>query len=189
MTSIGRASFDPWTSSFSTSVCQTQPYDQATSTLQLANGSFYASQFVAQNTITSSAIQLAFSTAGVGGTLFRAGLYTVASDLAMTLVARTSGSFSDCTTTGLVSLAFNTTGGYPATYAIGQGDVFAIGLIGTGATTAYGIKYQNIAVAPGSGQTIHRVKRALVVTGQTDCPTSVASTASWNTILPWAAAA
>jgi len=75
------------------------------------------------------------NTAGSGLTLARMGLYTVADDQNVTLVARTANDttlFAATNTTYTRSL--DTTGGYPASYSLVAGTRYAVGVIVVGTT-------------------------------------------------------
>lgn len=120
---------------------------------------------------------LVSSTAPSGQTLSRLGLYTVDGSGNLTLVARTANLSATITAAFTrYTPALDTTGGYPASYALARGARYAIGYIQVGGTAA-SIRGLNatdsatLAVSPflcGN------------VTGQTDLPTSVSAAAIGN---------
>lgn len=76
-------------------------------------------------------------TAGVGGSLARMGLFTQDGSGNLTMVARTA---SDATLWSIsfttYERALDTTGGFPASYAITRGNLYALGAIWVGSGTA-----------------------------------------------------
>lgn len=120
-------------------------------------------------------------TAWTGHTLARMGLYTVDTAGAVTLVAQTA---SDTTLFIAAQTAYqrslDTTGGFPASYALVAGQRYAVGVIGVGQTAGQlrgGSSSSVLAQrAPIMGGTIG--------SGLTDLPTTGTITATGN--YPWA---
>ena len=87
------------------------------------------------------------STAGTGNTLSRIGLYTVTSvsstNADFALVARTASNVIAHTATSVQEAILDTTGGYPATYTLTAGSLYAFAVIMVGASV--GALYQSSA--------------------------------------------
>lgn len=165
------------------------PYllEDAYGTGSLTSGNFYATAFVADKSITVSNFMVNLVTAMAGGTLFRLSLYTVAANDAWTLVARSGGTITDATTAGVTTIAFNTTGGYAATYALVAGTKYATGVCQVGGTTIPVIRNKSVGAAPPLSTPAYAFKRVGFVGGAGDCPTSVAFNQPWGTTMPWIA--
>jgi hypothetical protein len=90
--------------------------------------------FTATETINSSSISLYTTTAGASNSL-RFGLYTVSNaelaSASLTLVARTASTAFTTTTANFSTRAFDTTGGFPASYTLTAGTRYAVGVIAT----------------------------------------------------------
>jgi hypothetical protein len=102
-----------------------------------SSGFMLASQFVAPvaNTITKLGFGVGNTPVSAGLTLARLGLYTVAANGDMTLVARTaSDTTMGNTALSLYQAALNTTGGYPASYTYIPGQRYAHAIINVGTT-------------------------------------------------------
>jgi hypothetical protein len=100
-------------------------------------------------------------------------------------VARSSGNVSDATTGGLRTIAFNTTGDYPATYTLTAGALYGVGVCHVGSTTAPVLRKRDMGISPPLGTPIYAFKRSLFVSGANECPTTIAATASWSIQLFW----
>jgi hypothetical protein len=121
-------------------------------------------------------------TAAVTPTLARLGLYTVAANGDLTLVARTASDTALFNATfTLFERSLSTTGGYPATYALTAGSVYAVAQIVVGAATLPALYSANV---PGVAATWDPVL-CQTRTGQTDLPTSMtaASLAGASTLI------
>ena len=124
--------------------------------------------------------------AGTGGPhQTRLGLYTVDSDGDLTLVARTSQGLRWTTTHFAQEDAFDTTGGYPATYTLQYGLRYAIGIIynlngATGATMPELLRYESSAPNQAARGLLmsYSPRMAGLIAGQTDLPTSLAGFSS-----------
>ena len=128
------------------------------------------------------------ATAAAGGTLRRYGLYTVASDGALQIVARTA---SDTTRLAAANTWYprqlDTTGGYPASYTLQMGLVYAVAQLCVGTTTQPAICSRSVGagmIAGGFPSTasgtpsvsnVHDRWIHGYLNGQTDLPTTVAS--------------
>lgn len=127
-----------------------------------------------QNTTVSTILTYSGSTAaGATPSLVRVGLYTVASNGDLTLVARSASDTAMYAGTQTeYPKALDTTGGYPASYTLVPGTRYAGAVIVvTGATAptltgATGIPAAGLARAP---------RLTAAFTGQTDLPTSIAT--------------
>ena len=145
----------------------------------LTSGSVYFTFFSPMWGATVNSISVASAlTLTTGASLIRFGLYTFDEGTGgVTLVARTAASttiFASPST--LATLTFNTTGGYPATYALVPGSRYALGVIIVAATP--GTVYTAYASQPAVLSTL--APRTMgVVAAQTDLPaTATVSTAS-----------
>lgn len=124
--------------------------------------------------------------AGVGITLARMGLYTVAADGSLTLTARTAADATLWTATNTVytrPLAENATGAALTSYPVAAGTRYAFATLHVGSTTA-----PNLAGIAGYAPIEALTPRMFAyLTGQTDMPATVAAatinanTASANT--------
>lgn len=152
-----------------------------------SNGIFYATVFTSGRTFSASNITMICSTGGTdtgGTTTRRMGLYTVSGNT-LTLVARTASDATLFNTTGTVyTKAFDTTGGYPASYTLVTGTSYAVGAIAynTGGTfnapTVSGVSTQAASLL-----TPYFIDFA---TSQTDLPTSRTLAASSLAASIWA---
>jgi hypothetical protein len=108
-------------------------------------------------------------TAGVGTTLARMALFSVASNGNATLLARTA---SDTTLAAATftdyTKAFDTTGGYPANYALVAGTRYALGILLVGSSTA--AQVYGASVSPSANSWLPWASMA--VAAQTDIATS-----------------
>ena len=154
----------------------------------LTSGSVYFTFFSPMWGATVNSISVASAlTLTTGASLIRFGLYTFDEGTGVaTLVARTASSttvFASAST--LATLIFNTTGGYPATYALVPGTRYALGVI-------------VVAVTPGTVYTAYSSQPAVlsnlaprtmgVVAAQTDLPatatvTTSSSIGAWGRLL------
>lgn len=148
-------------------------------------GNCNGTAFVADRSLTVSNFIVALDTAQVGGSLFRLGLYTVASDDTWTLVARSSGNATDAVTAGVITVAFNTTGGYPASYVLSAGGLYGIGVCHVGSSTAPVLRKRDMGIAPPLGSPIYAFKRSLFVSGGNECPATIAANTPWSIQLFW----
>lgn len=166
-----------------------QPFlqEDAYSNATITTGNFYASALIADKSLTVSNFVVGVVTAMVGGTLFRLGLYTIDSVDAWTLVARSSGAIGDISTNGLVTVAFNTTGGYPATFTTITGAKYGLGLCQAGATTVPNFIRKTLVVTDPNATPVYAFKRCVFIGGAGDCPTTVAAAQGWGTFMPWIA--
>lgn len=111
-----------------------------------------------------------WSPGAAGATLARIGLYTADASDNLTLVARSANDTSIATATfSLYGVALDTTGGYPATYDIVEGQRYAIGLVFVGTTTQPGIL--SAMMTGAAAATAPRMSGFLA--SQTDLPSSV----------------
>lgn len=137
----------------------------------LVNGAVSLQYFVAPTLqAMTKFVAVVRGTAAAGTTLARMGLYSVAANGDLTLVARTANNTSLFNATFTVNTqAMDATGGYVTTYTPVVGSAYAIGLIVVGTSTApvlYGTSI-NGAIATWDPP----VNRKL--TGQTDLPASI----------------
>jgi hypothetical protein len=143
-----------------------------------ATGTAALTMFRAEKTITVGNVSMITGASTSSGlTLARIGLYTIDGSGNATLVARTASDttlFNSSTT--LYTRAFATAGGYPATYKIHQGSLYAIGVICVGSS---GGNYQSTLILSAStviGDLMGLSPRlAGNLNSQTDLPTSIAS--------------
>ncbi len=107
------------------------------SQLSLVNSSVMLTSFIAPWTKQINALTLHNNnSAGVGMTYAAMGLYTVAANGDLSLVARTDSDTSLMTATFTTyTRALSTTGGYPASYLMEYSQRYALGVLVTGATT------------------------------------------------------
>lgn len=129
-------------------------------------------------TTVSSISMKSGGTAGVSVTLAKFGLYSLSGSTA-TLLARTANDTTIGSATNTVyTRSFDTTGGYPATYTMQPGIVYAISLIFVASTTPtmYGLQ------PSGTGPIVSGSPFVTAVSTQTDLPTSVNPTVN-NTII------
>ena len=149
---------------------ETLPRVVATSNIAVTSGTAFFYAFTAQQYLTISAIRMVTgNAAAVGATLVRFGLYTVSGTGALALVARTASN------TTLLSATFSTytqnfdvTGGYPANYALVQGQRYAFGVIVVGASGNPAIYGASLGSTSGLSPTV-----AYSLAAQTDLPASV----------------
>lgn len=143
-----------------------------------ATGSAALTLFRAEKTITvGNVTMITGASASSGLSLARMGLYTIDGSGNATLVARTA---SDTTLfnsgSAVYTRAFSTAGGYPATYKIQQGSLYAIGVICVGTTGGNYLSTLILSASTVIGDLMGLSPRiAGNVTGQTDLPTSIAS--------------
>ena len=143
-----------------------------------ATGAACLTMFRAQKTITVGNVSMITGNSTSSGlTLARMGLYTIASNGDATLVARTASDttlFNSSTT--LYTRAFSTVGGYPATYKLQAGSLYAIGVICVGTS---GGNYQSSLILGASTVTGTLMAGTPRLCGnlnsQADLPTSIAS--------------
>jgi hypothetical protein len=155
------------------------PRDRITGTLTPTTGQLFLSYFTAYNAGPFTKLGWIVSAAGSGLTLVRLGLYTVAGNGDLTLVARTANDTTLGTTGGEVTRSLDTTGGFPASLSpvIGQRYAAANVSVGTPATV--------LGASLGNG-TVGAIAPRIngLFAGQADLPTtipsgSVAGTSSW----------
>lgn len=165
-----------------------QPFSVEDAYTSFAPGSTncYAVMFVARKDLVASSFLVLLSAAQVTGSLFRLGLYSVAANLSCTLVARSSGAIADAASSGFATIAFNTTGGYPASYSITSESVLAVGVCQNAAGTPPSLKAKSFGgFVPAGGNPMYTVKRSILVGAASDCPTTIAAGQAWGTQIPW----
>jgi hypothetical protein len=133
---------------------------------------------VPRTSMTVSKIRTVTGTSAASGlTLARNALYTVDSSNNLTLVARTANTATMWNSTNtVVTQSFDTTGGYPATYAVTAGVKYAIGLLGVGTTRPVFFGATGLATMFAQTPVFGHQQ-----TAQADLPTSVAvgALAAW----------
>lgn len=104
--------------------------------ITVGSGYIVLSTFTPLQDFTASNISMASTSAVTAGTLTRMGLFTWDDSTATaTLVARTANDTTIFTAaTTVYTRAFDTTGGYPASYTLKAGTRYAIGFICVGST-------------------------------------------------------
>ena len=140
-------------------------------TIALVNGVVSLQYFTAP-TIQAMTKFYAYTraTAAVGTTLARMGLYSVAANGDLTLVARTANTTTMFNTTFAPNtVAMDATGGYVSTYTPAVGGRFAIALLVVGTTTAPTL-YGTVSLPTLTGWDPVLNKK---LTGQTDLPASI----------------
>lgn len=151
----------------------------------LADGRVQFTYFTPVIDFTASRIEMyCGSTAATGATLIRMGLYTVANDDSLTLVAATANDTTLFSAANAVSSkGFDTSTGLPASYKLLAGKRYAIGIlvVGIGTSTVRGVSGDAVSMALSPG----RLNATL--TAQADIPNAV-SAASLGTsgLRPWA---
>lgn len=143
-----------------------------------ATGAACLTMFRAEKTITVGNVSMITGASTSSGlTLARMGLYTIDGSGNATLVARTASDttlFNSSTT--LYTRAFSTVGGYPATYKLQAGSLYALGVICVGTT---GGNYQSTLILSAStviGDLMGGSPRlAGNLNSQTDLPTTISS--------------
>lgn len=152
-----------------TSRIETLPRDMCSGSLTSVSGTVYFSYFTPLWDLTIDQLRAATSSAFSGLTLARMGLYTVAANGDVTLVARTASDTSlFASGNTLYPKALDTTGGYPATYDLVRGTRYAAANIVVGSSPGQ-LRGASLGVAI-TGVTPVLAKQ---VTGQADLPTSV----------------
>jgi hypothetical protein len=142
-------------------------------TAAAVSGTVYFTYFTPLIDLTISKIGFTSGTTlASGGTLIRFGLYTV-SGSTLTLVARTASNTSlFAAASTYYEQALNTTGGYPASYALVAGTRYVVAQVFVGTTPGTRIASSFLTAGQeGDGNT--RLRATLA--GQTDLPTSTAS--------------
>lgn len=155
---------------------------------QQANGTAYFTCFVPGRTFTASTITMATTIAATdtgGTTVRRMGLYSVnTSTNVATLQARTASDSTLFTSTTTYAKTFDTTGGYPATYSLTAGSMYAVGVITYNTGGTYGTAtLAGINVNVTGGLTPYLVDS---VGSQTDLPTTRTLTSSGASSSVWA---
>jgi hypothetical protein len=164
-------------------VIQPFPAEDAWATQTLTNGVFFGTVFVAtQGGTIGNFVMLQAGSMG-GATTNRCGLYTVAADQSMTLVART-GQLSG-SSAGWSVLPFNTTGGYAATVTIVAENVYCVGICQVAATTPPTIRAKSYVTVPLSSPALTLTKRSVNVPAANDCPASIAANAALDAAICW----
>lgn len=122
------------------------------------------------------------STAQVGASLVRLGLFTVNTTTnEITLVARTANDTTICATPNTAhARLFDTTGGFPASYQLVAGARYAVGLIVVGATTTPTLHTTGTGGAPLSLSP----RMNGLLTGRTDLPTTPVTPSTAGS-MPW----
>jgi hypothetical protein len=161
------ANLTAWTNQTSTAIETVPRTSLAFSGPGLVSGTVVFVFFTPLVTTTVSQISMnVISTAASGLTLARMGLFTFDESTA-TLVARTASDTTLFTSTRTTyTRAFNTTGGYPATYTLVAGTRYGVGVIAVGTTMPFlsgtTSPFELVSLAP-------RISAAR--TGQTDLAT------------------
>jgi hypothetical protein len=104
----------------------------AAGTFALSSGQMRLTYWTPYKTMSISNVQIHVSAQGSGVTLARMGLYTVDGSNNLTLVAQTANDTTIGATSGAVSRALSTAGGYPASYTMTLGSRYALGAIVVG---------------------------------------------------------
>lgn len=152
-------------------------------TAAAVSGTVYFTYFTPLIDLTISKIgYTSGTTLASGGTLIRFGLYTV-SGSTLTLVARTASNTSlFAAASTYYEQALNTTGGYPANYALVAGTRYAVAQVFVGTTPGTRIASSFLTAGQeGDGNT--RLRASLA--GQTDLPTSTSSQVFTGTFNIW----
>lgn len=133
-------------------------------------GVLWLSYFYAPVTSTISKLGASVGgTAAAGLTLARLALFTTVADDSITMVARTASTTSGWGSTfGDVSIAMNTTGGFPANYTVRAGVRYALGVLQVGSQAA-SLRGNDCGSNSAAAPVISRQ-----VTGQADIATSYA---------------
>lgn len=174
---------------------ETYPAQLCVSAATLITGRVYLTYFTAVEALTVSKLMGATRTAAVGQTFARMGLYSVAGNGDITLVARIASDaalWTGSTFTGFIR-SFDTAGGYPSSYQLTAGARYAVGQLSVFSGTGPGPMLNSLpftgVVGPVGAAGF--LPRRLVgsVDGQTDLPTSVvnASIGTAGGVTPWAA--
>lgn len=118
----------PW------SIGGAEPFQRPSNQVGLVSDFVTYSCFTAPAANTITKLSVPVEQAGAGLTWFQIGLYRVESNGQLTLVARTANNPTAGQTTGLQSLALDTTGGFPASFTFVPGQRYAFGLRAMGTT-------------------------------------------------------
>jgi hypothetical protein len=151
----------------------------------LLNGEVRLSYFTPVKTTDVTGItMITGATAQAGATLVRFGLYSVdTSTGALTLVARTA---NDTTALALANTSFrrlfNSSGGYPETVTLEQGQRYAVGAIVVGATTTPTMH----TTGTGAAVLSQAPRLSGNITSQTDLPASTAGNPGNSGQMHWA---
>jgi hypothetical protein len=148
--------------------------EQSVQATAITSGTLWITFFTPQTTLTVSSITMASTqTAGATLTLARMGLYTF-NETTATLVARCASDTTLFTSTiTAYTRAFNTTGGYPATYTLNAGTRYGVGVIVVGTTMpSLGLRAVNVALASLTP------RMSGTLTSQSDLPASATITTS-----------
>jgi hypothetical protein len=165
------STFRDWAGQSSTSF---ETIDRFAASVSYTAGNIWLTFFTPMANLTVSEMTMASTASASSGlTLARFGLYTFDGTTA-TLVARTA---SDTTLFNSPNTrytrSFDTTGGYPATYALQAGQRYAAAYIATGTTMANAFgKTSSTVLTPVAP------RASAVVTGQTDLLASITSFAN-----------
>jgi hypothetical protein len=119
-----------------TNTLDVMPRNISSANITYGAGNAAWTYFTPLKTITVSQVAMRTqTTAGATLTLARMGLYTVASNSDITLVARTANDTTLFTANNTIyTRSFDTTGGYPSTYELVAGQRYAFGFLVTGTT-------------------------------------------------------
>jgi hypothetical protein len=155
----------------------TMPRDAVTSNTaaNMTSGTMRLAFFTAEETFTATQMRLICggTAATATPTLVRAGIYSVAKDGSLTLVAAIASDTSIfAATLTAYSRPFSTAGGLPASLPIVAGTRYAIGILVTSGVAVPALPGANALIASEFAQT---PRISGTVTGQTDLPTSVAA--------------
>lgn len=135
-----------------------------------ASGLVCLSFFTARDAFTFTKIGTGLGTAGSGATLCRLGIYTVAGNGDLTLVARTANDTTIATAGSTIpSKALDTTGGFPASYGLVRGSEYAWALIFVGTTSGSWVA----RALGGSAMSLLSPRVAGSVAGQSDLPSII----------------
>jgi hypothetical protein len=119
-----------------TNTLDVMPRNISSANIAYTSGVALWTYFTPLKTITVSQVAMRTQTsAGSSLTLARMGLYTVAANSDITLVARTANDTTLFTAINTIyTRSFDTTGGYPSTYTLVAGQRYAFGFVVTGTT-------------------------------------------------------
>lgn len=140
-------------------------------------GTVYFSYLTAPQSLSVSQLLIACgSTAGVGITLARLGLYAEDGAGDLTLVARTAADATIlASANSVVTRSLGTTGGFPAAYQINRGSRYALALVVVGATVQPSAVHAMGTSVASVFLTSVLPFVAAVRTGQSDLPATVAA--------------
>jgi hypothetical protein len=159
---------------------ETCPRYVAGSSQALVSQSMQLSYLTPAAALTVGYLMTFCSTGASGGSVVRFGLYSVAANGDITLVARTANDTTLLNTTSTTYVkALDTTGGFPATYTMVAGQRYALAVLVVGATPSVR------GASPALGAIPPAINR--VMTLQSDLPTGTTASASLSatSLCPW----